>query len=297
MGLPLVVGVDGSESSLLAVDWAADEAILHGLPLRLVYASLWERYEGWPPSAGRSSLAAAEGSPDRTTAGDIVAVAVERARRRAPDLAVESAALPDDPVHALLREGHNAAALVTGCRGRGDLQGLLLGSVCLAVAGRAAGPVIVVRGDPDGVAGTRGRVVLGVGGPGTSGAATRFALREAEVRTCALDVVRTWRHPAHQPGERPLPSGNTGASYEEQASALVDGLLEEAMTDHPGVLVHRRVVEGPARTVLLQQSAAADLLVVGVARRRGWGGLQLGRVTHTMLHHARCPVAVVPDFP
>ncbi|WP_448316081.1 universal stress protein, partial [Streptomyces sp. CO7] len=46
MRLPLVVGVDGSEQSLGAVDWAADEAALRGLPLRLVHASLWERYEG-----------------------------------------------------------------------------------------------------------------------------------------------------------------------------------------------------------------------------------------------------------
>jgi nucleotide-binding universal stress UspA family protein len=44
--LPIAVGVDGSEPSLRAVDWAADEAALRGAPLRLVYASLWERNEG-----------------------------------------------------------------------------------------------------------------------------------------------------------------------------------------------------------------------------------------------------------
>ncbi|MGV9237311.1 universal stress protein, partial [Streptomyces nigra] len=43
MTLPLVVGVDGSDPSLVAVDWAADEAVRHGLTLRLVHASLWER--------------------------------------------------------------------------------------------------------------------------------------------------------------------------------------------------------------------------------------------------------------
>lgn len=48
--LPLVVGVDGSDSSLEAVDWAADEAARPGLSLRLFYASLWERYEGGRPS-------------------------------------------------------------------------------------------------------------------------------------------------------------------------------------------------------------------------------------------------------
>lgn len=46
MDLPIVVGVDGSEPSMRAVDWAVDEAALRGASLRLVYASLWERYEG-----------------------------------------------------------------------------------------------------------------------------------------------------------------------------------------------------------------------------------------------------------
>ncbi|MGW2715951.1 universal stress protein, partial [Streptomyces sp. NPDC001356] len=50
MTLPLVVGVDGSDSCLLAVDWAVDEAARHGVPLKLVYASLWERYETGLPS-------------------------------------------------------------------------------------------------------------------------------------------------------------------------------------------------------------------------------------------------------
>ncbi|WP_306959872.1 universal stress protein [Streptomyces afghaniensis] len=45
MGLPLVVGVDGSDSSLQAVDRAVDEAARLGLSLRLFHASLWERYE------------------------------------------------------------------------------------------------------------------------------------------------------------------------------------------------------------------------------------------------------------
>ena len=46
MDLPIVVGVDGSDPSLRAVDWAADEAVVRGVPLSVVYACLWERYEG-----------------------------------------------------------------------------------------------------------------------------------------------------------------------------------------------------------------------------------------------------------
>ncbi|MFF3336542.1 universal stress protein [Streptomyces sp. NPDC002888] len=59
--------------------------------------------------------------------------------------------------------------------------------------------------------------------------------------------------------------------------------------------VRRSTVEGPARRVLLHRSAAADLLIIGARHRHGHYGLQLGRVAHTLLHHAECPVAVVPQ--
>lgn len=157
--LPLVVGVDGSESSLRAVDWATDEAALRGVPLRLVYASLWERYEG-------AALAEGVGRPsEQVMADDIVEAAARRAHRRAPEVKVTTEVLPDDAASVLLNEAHTAAALVVGSRGRSGLAELLLGSVGLTVAGRAACPVIVLRGNQDNQAraGTHRRVVLGVG--------------------------------------------------------------------------------------------------------------------------------------
>ncbi|GHC47398.1 hypothetical protein GCM10010309_02340 [Streptomyces violaceochromogenes] len=52
---------------------------------------------------------------------------------------------------------------------------------------------------------------------------------------------------------------------------------------------------GPARKVLVDRPAAADLVIVGAWRRQDHFGLQLGRVAHTLLHHAQCLVAVVPQ--
>ncbi|MEV0696275.1 universal stress protein, partial [Streptomyces sp. NPDC050388] len=57
----------------------------------------------------------------------------------------------------------------------------------------------------------------------------------------------------------------------------------------------RATVEGPAPKVLVLRSAAADLAIVGARRRQGPAGPRLGRASHPLLHHAQCPVAVVPQ--
>ncbi|MFF6994305.1 universal stress protein [Streptomyces sp. NPDC008313] len=190
---PLVVGVDGSESSLLAVDWAADEAARHGLPLRLVHAFLWERYERARP-AFRTDRPAGE-----VMAQNIVASCAERARLRDPQVKVSADVVAADAVPTLLRAGSEAFALVTGVRGRGEVTGLLLGSVSLTVAARAMCPVVVVRGEERVLRGSVGRVVVGVGDATGVSAALDDALREAVREHPEVDVSRrTVEGPAHR---------------------------------------------------------------------------------------------------
>ncbi|WP_031174103.1 universal stress protein [Streptomyces durhamensis] len=289
MSLPLVVGVDGSDSCLTAVDWAVDEAVRHGVPLRLVYASLWEHYEAGLPSVG-------PGRPsEQVLAEQVVASAAERAERRNPDVKVTTDIIPEDAVDALVREGGQAYTLVTGSRGRGALKGLLLGSVGLAVSARAHCPVIVVRGDPAGLAGTHERILLGVGdADDTSTEAVRYAFREAEVRGCVLDVVHAWRRAAFDRHGNPIRAGGPEDTCEERASAVVDARLKAAIGEYPHVRTRPATSGGPAAKILVDRTAAADLVIVGARRRTSAFGLQLGRVSHALLHHAQCPVAVVP---
>src|SRR3954452_13123264 len=186
LGGPLVVGVDGSEPSLRAVDWAADEAVLRGVPLRLVYACLWERYEG-------AALARDIGRPTALPlAQDVVGAAAERARARHPDLKVTADVVFEEPEYALVREGRHASALVVGTRGRSGIAEMLLGSVSLAVAARADCPVIVLRGSRDNRATppVRRRVVVGVGEDVKESAAVGFAVAEARRRGVPLEAVR-----------------------------------------------------------------------------------------------------------
>ncbi|MEV4946753.1 universal stress protein [Streptomyces sp. NPDC053755] len=291
MESPLVVGVDGSDAGLTALDWAVDEAVRHGLPLRIVHASLWERYEGAVPPW------ATERPSGQVLAENIVGTAADRARVRAPGLPLTTDVLAEDASTALLEEGREGTILVVGSRGRGEFADLLLGSTGLVVAARAHCPVVVVRGDRHSLEARHERVLLGVGEHDVDSPAVRFAFREAAVRDAELDVVRAWRRPAHEPADHPLPSGDGGAYVAERSSALLDKALEAAASEHPHVRLRRTTVEGTAHRVLTERSAAADLLVVGARRRGGLAGMELGRVAHRALHHATCPVAVVPQRP
>ncbi|GAB2940266.1 universal stress protein [Streptomyces sundarbansensis] len=289
MQAPLVVGVDGSDSSLQAVDWAADEAALHGTPLRLVYASLWERYEGAVPTGG---LERPEG---RILAENILGAAAERARLRVPTPAVSTDILAEDPTGALLREGASASALVVGSRGRGQLASVLLGSVSLVVAARSVCPVVVVRGDDVALAAGHERILLGVGRRDAEAPSVRFAFREAAARGCALHALSTWRRPAPRAAGHQLVTGDPAHSAEARATALLDEALAGPALEHPDVRVSRATPEGAAARILVERSAAADLLIVGARRPGSFIGLELGRVAHRALHHAACPVVVVPD--
>ncbi|MFH9712968.1 universal stress protein [Streptomyces luteogriseus] len=284
---PLVVGVDGSEPSLRAVDWAADEAVLRGAALRVVYACRWERYEG-------AALARDIGEPTTLPlAQDVVGAAAQRARARHPDLRVSADVVFEEPEYALVREGRNASALVVGTRGRSGVAEMLLGSVSLAVAAHADCPVIVLRGGHDNQAtsAVHGRVVVGVGDEANESAVVRFAAEEARRRGVPLEAVRAWRCPAHETTDHPLLAGEPARLHEKQAAEELEAAVQDVPAD---VRVRRRTVEGHARRVLVDASHEADLLVVGAKRREGRFGLQLGHVAHAALHHSACPVAVVP---
>ncbi|MEU9581766.1 universal stress protein [Streptomyces chilikensis] len=282
---PLVVGVDGSEQSLRAVDRAADEAALHGLPLRLVHASLREHHEG--PALARDVRELSGG----VSGEDILRVAASRAGRRRAGLSVTSVVTAEEPEYVLVHESRSAFAVVVGTRGRGAVADALLGSVSLGVATHAHCPVVVVRGDlDDRNPGARHTgVVVGVTEAPT--AALRFACEEARRRGAPLTAVRAWRRPSHRTAGHPLIAGDPERPYAERAGEELRAALADAP---PDLELRRRTVEGAAGRVLLDASQEAGLLVIG-RRRPGHLGPHLGRVAHRVLHHAPCPVVVVPE--
>ncbi|WP_101784521.1 universal stress protein [Nonomuraea indica] len=276
MGGRIVVGVDGSVSATAAVEWAAADARRRGLGLRIVHVC-----EQWA-----ATMAAGEAAADYC-AGALEAAA-DHARELAPGVEVSTGMLSGGVIDALIRESTAAESVVVGSRGLGGFAGMLLGSVGLNLAGHAAGPVVVVRG-PSVV--QHGQVVVGYDGSEHSTAAMEYAVEQARSRDAQLYVLTAWQMPMFSPYAAAY-SDLLQEAYEEEvrmARAWVVPWRER----HPDVrIVDEQVSEHPV-SALVKASASADLVVVGSHGRGGFASAVLGSVSHGVLHHVTCPVAVV----
>ena len=137
------------------------------------------------------------------------------------------------------------------------------------------------------------RIVVGVDDSPQAAAALRWALEEARLHHASLAVVHAWLFPVA--GDVPGAAVDTLATdLERGAGELLDRVVDAAVGADAGVKLERRVLEGAAGAALVAAAADADLLVVGSRGRGGFAGLLLGSVAQRCLHHAPCPVVVVP---
>ena len=280
MGFHILVGTDGSASATAAVEWAADEAALRGLPLRIVHV-----LEPW---TGESLHRLPDHLPAAMVGEGILEEAATVARDRQDSVPVTSALLTGPVPEEILAEAPAACAIVLGSRGIGGFASLVLGSVCLRVAGHTAGPVVAVRQFPREA---RGEIVVGFDGSDPARAALGYAFEEASLRQARVRVLCAWQLP---------PGPGLGVGYTPAMEQIAQG--DEAMVrdelaswreTHPDVEATGSVVLGHPVSELCTSSAQADLLIVGARGRSALRSAVLGSVSHGVLHHARCAVAVV----
>ena len=276
----VVVGTDGSAHAGNAVVWAADEAQRRYLPLRIV--SVFEEWTSTRPDA--------EGlrADQEQQATAMLAEAKESTLARYPALQVETVLRIGDVVEELAEQAKTARVLVTGTRGRGGFAGMLLGSTSQALTIRSAAPLVVVPGPP---APDNARIVVGVDGSEESDRALRFAADSALAR--GVDLV------AVQAVPQPMAFG-AGEVY----GFMLDDILKEAevaaedqvaavRTEHPDLELTTAVELGHPAEVLRRLGDGAQLLVVGSRGRSRARSMLLGSISHGVLHHAPCPVAVL----
>jgi nucleotide-binding universal stress UspA family protein len=286
MTAPVVVGVDGSACSLDAVSLAAREAVLRNRPLHVVYAFFWP-FLGVP--LGPSPL----GPPDGGLLNDtqrIVQEAVDRARQAEPSVAVTGAAITGAVAEVLIDQSRVAAVVVVGDRGLGGFTGLLVGSVAVQLAAHAACPVLVARGRPN----PTGDVLVGVDGSPAAEPAIGLAFEEATLRGTRLTALHAWTHPVSTgPGDL-LPLVYDLAEAEAEEARVLAEALAGWRDKYPDLVVRRELRRAHIRAALIDETERSQLVVVSSRGRGGFTGLLLGSVSQAMLHHAHCPVMIVP---
>ncbi len=272
----LVVGLDGSEQSRLALRWAAAVAEPAGLPLRAVEA--WS-YPKLSVVSGAGDLAGPE-EMDRRTIEDLRAVVTEELGEIPPF--VEAQALRGPAAGALLQVVTARSVLVLGARGLGGFAGLLLGSVSRECAEHAPCPVVVAKDDRPPAPGS---LVL-VGKDGSEGGvkALEWAASLGELTGAEVATVFAWEPSASEVRPRLAERLQAGAeaAVEEWTESVTEG-------------VRALEVEGDPRdkVVELAERTKAALVVVGRegASRRGGG---VGKVAAHVVQHSPTGVAVVP---
>jgi nucleotide-binding universal stress UspA family protein len=129
-------------------------------------------------------------------------------------------------------------------------------------------------------------IVVGVDHSAGAREALRFALEEARLRQATLRAVHAIgaSHPVL--GEELVYSDAEIDELHSAAQADLDAIVDEIASDADEAQIERRVVEGAPALVLVDESADAELLVVGSRGLGGLAGLLLGSVSQQCAHHA-----------
>ncbi|MCQ4083901.1 universal stress protein [Streptomyces sp. RB6PN25] len=281
----IVVGTDGSADADGAVDWAAAEAARRRCPLQVVHATGLGAGNAHPRLSEARQLTV-------QTARKMLDDTRDRVTAEHPGLQVDTVMSDDRPAAAVLAAADSASLAVLGTRGHGGFAGLLLGSVSLRVAAHVTCPLVVVR--RKGTLGSTGDVVVAVQDR-RDVEAIRFAAATARVWKASLRALHAWQ-PLDEVGRTVTQVDTVRELRHEHLDLLTEAVdAAELSSLSPDVCVDRLLVDGGAAAALIDSSADASLLVVAAHRPRSPVGLRLGPVVHAALHHAQCPVALVPD--
>ncbi|MFD8543158.1 universal stress protein [Streptomyces sp. NPDC059649] len=286
----ITVGLDGSVESLAAARWAADEADRRGWVLRLLHA--WVLLAAEAPDT----------PPDRDQnagAREIVRRAREEVCDRHPRVRIIEDLVGSEALPALLYAANDSRMVVLGTRALTAWESYVLGDVSLDVVGQAERPVVLVRGgwsaEAAGAAAevAEPRIVVGMSLHGPCDPLLDFAFDIAASRGLPLQAV----HGRALPAAAYVPWG-IETDVAEEITKEADGELREAIRPwrerFPDVPVRLTVLpESPTRA-MVQTVPGAELLVVGRRRHHPFLAPRVGPVAHAAMHHATCPVAVVP---
>jgi nucleotide-binding universal stress UspA family protein len=285
-GLPVVVGIDGSDTSINAACWAAILAQKLKVRLHLVHSAVTTgHYLG---DAAIIAIKAAAPSDQYDVAARVLAFTEQTVHALVPDLQVSSEITPETATDTLLCLSREAQFLVVGCADINRPAALLLGSTSLTLATRATSPVIAWRGI---AAPTDAPVLVGVDDTPAGAAALTTAFNLAEAFNISVKALHCWS-PSMGVDRMTFPYLiDWDAVAGDELARLIETVRPWA-DRYPDVKVKYLAESGKPSRILLQQSADAQMVIVGNHRRSALSSATLGSTTLNMLHHSTIPVIV-----
>ncbi|WP_314505542.1 universal stress protein [uncultured Microbacterium sp.] len=265
----IVLGFDGSEASVIALDWVAERAARPRTAVEIVMI-------------GGTLL-----EDDR----DIGLLDAERRLLdRAPEAEVSSHRFPGRMPAALIERARNADLLVIGARRGMPLWSALSGWMPLRLTSGSGGPVVVV---PDDWEPATGRVVVGVDDDRSSVEAVSFAAREADSAHVPLTLVHTWTMPTPRMEGAVVLLASPIEARAGERRILRDAAVAAQLTNSE-LVVEQILEQSSPASALLRAAFGASLVVVGTHHRGVIDGALLGSVGRDLLAECRTPVCVVP---
>ena len=267
----VLVVLDGSVQDVATLDWATDEAAALGTGLTVAHLHAGPV----TPDRAAAPLAAGGGRPEN----GVLDVAAGRVAERAAWVPVTTCVVLGDPLPELLRLAQQSSRVVLGERRSGRMYVSLAGQV----AEQTSRPAVVVRGR----AGAAGPVIAYVSGAGPDELVLGDAVEYARRRQVPLRALHTYRT-AHVD-----PSGHLPPYYARgDETEVVEAAVAPWARSCPDVLVESVALAGSAADRLLEVSAGAGLLVVGVRGGAGLSAARRGSITRVLTRRARCPVVI-----
>lgn len=314
----IVVGIDGSDASLNALDFAVSEAKATGRSIRLVGAYTI-------PSVAAATIDVSYVPIDDSAVRAAVTESLKSAAEKVKSAGVSVEAVIEigDAAGVLVDESAQASLAVVGSRGRGGFAGRLLGTVSSALPAHSHCPTIVVpvgwSKDQERApkqtssfpladsAGTHfqfdeesetvegpnfeGRVVVGVDAMGKESPALWKAAELAEERGTPLTVMGVIT--TSIVGPEWLPSTEELKKFVERGTDKLEAACKSVREKHPNLEVGWMLLDGQPSEALVRASDTADILVVGTRGRGGFAGLLLGSTSQSVLPYSHCPTMVV----
>ncbi|WP_179206744.1 universal stress protein [Microbacterium esteraromaticum] len=267
----IVVGFDGTNASLVAVDWAAERAIHGGTRIEIV-------------TIGGTILS------DESQTGASLRAAELRVLDSAPECEVTSRRVSGTMPGALFEQATAADLLVVGAHRDGAASSMMSGRFLRLATGSAV-PIVVV---PAHWSPSDAAVVVGFSGHEANSRAVEVAASEADAAGASLVIVHAWQMPVPRV-EGAISLRASPIQVRAEHSRVLRSAALRTSAARPNLAVEQILSHGDTAGVLLERARDASLLVIGMSHRRFLPDALLGSVARELLTQSVVPVCIAPN--